>query len=368
MRFARAKKTAMPAGIGILGILLLAITAVSAHGCSNEPDTARRQMFALGTLVDITLYPAPTDAAAGFQAVESVLREQEQRWRAWPRAGRNDHGELISLNRSLQAGESVDISPQLETGIRAAQKLAEQSGQRFNPAIGKLVETWQFHVDERPDAPPPDEKVIKDLVSANPTLDDLKRGESGKWHSVNQALYLDMGAFAKGLAVDAAADALLEAGIENGIVNAGGDLVALGSHGERAWRIGVRDPRGEGVLAAIEVTGRTAVFTSGNYERKFEYQGERYHHVLDPQTGYPARGTISMTVMHADAARADAAATALFVAGDGWRDVARAMNMDKVMRVDDEGNISITAAMRPMVSFPDGNPANLEVIRLEVPE
>lgn len=352
--------------------LLLALT-LTLPACGKEPEAARRQFFALGTLVDITLYPAPENADDRFREAEATLRLQERRWRAWPDEASDTFGDipddnadaidnLVALNQRLQAGESAAISPELESGIRLATCLAEQSGQRFNPAIGELVEAWQFHIDERPDAPPPADDIVNALVAAAPTLDDLQQLDSGEWRSNKPALYLDMGAFAKGLAVDAVADQLLDGGVRNGIVNAGGDLVVLGTHGNRPWRIGVRHPRADGVLAAIEIEGRAAVFTSGDYERKFEYQDKRYHHILDPQTGYPARGSISVTVVHPEAARADAAATALFVAGDDWRKVAAAMQVDKVMRVDDEGRISITRALRDSVSFPDGEPAKLEVV------
>ena len=168
---------------------------------------------------------------------------------------------------------------------------------------------------------------------------------------------LDLGGFAKGVAVQRAVDLLLAQGIEHAIVNAGGDLRAVGRHGDRPWRVGVRDTRGPGVLALIEIAGDESVFTSGDYERYFMHEGRRYHHILDPRTGYPARGLASVTVIHPDAGLADAAATALFVAGPGeWPGVASALGTDMVMVVTDDGGIEMSPAMEPRIRFPGEKP------------
>jgi FAD:protein FMN transferase len=149
--------------------------------------------------------------------------------------------------------------------------------------------------------------------------------------------------------------ALLRAhGIEHAIVNAGGDLRAIGRRGERPWRIGIRAPRDSRVLAAIEVRDDEAVFTSGDYERYFEYQGRRYHHILDPRSGYPTEGITSVTILHANAGLADAAATALLVAGPAdWPAMAAALGVRSVMVVLADGAIELTELMEPRTWFTD---------------
>jgi thiamine biosynthesis lipoprotein len=145
---------------------------------------------------------------------------------------------------------------------------------------------------------------------------------------------------------------LAELGIRNAIINSGGDLRATGSAVGRPWRIGIRNPHGEGAMALIETHGDEAIFTSGNYERYHEYEGRRFGHIIDPRSGYPAEGVQSVTVIHASATTADAAATALFVAGaDAWPEVAAAMDVDHVMLLDDQGTIQLTPAMAERVEL-----------------
>ena len=122
---------------------------------------------------------------------------------------------------------------------------------------------------------------------------------------------LNFGAFAKGYAIDQSMKHLHAEGIQNVVINAGGDLSVSGSHGERPWRIGIRHPRKEQSLAWIDARDNESIFTSGDYERFYFYNNKRYHHILDPSTGYPAWGTASVTVIHDNAGEADAAATAI---------------------------------------------------------
>jgi thiamine biosynthesis lipoprotein len=141
-------------------------------------------------------------------------------------------------------------------------------------------------------------------------------------------------------------------GVDDAIVNAGGDLRAIGTHGDRPWRIGIRHPRADGVIASVELGRDESVFTSGDYERYFLFRGKRYHHILDPRTGYPARGTASVTVISRDPGAADAAATALVVAGpDEWQAIAWSMGIRNVMLIDHQGRAHVTPSMAKRIRF-----------------
>jgi thiamine biosynthesis lipoprotein len=192
-------------------------------------------------------------------------------------------------------------------------------------------------------------------------MDDIHI-ENNVLRSDNPMVKLGFGGFAKGTAVDTAIEALKQQGIQNAIINIGGDLRAIGRHGDRPWRIGIRHPRQEGqMLASIAINDDESVFTSGDYERYFTYEGQRYPHILDPRTGYPARDNISVTVVHRQAALADAAATALVVAGDKWPEIAASLGVDHVMLMRADGQIEMTPAMTEQVRL--SNPAIEPVIR-----
>ena len=115
-------------------------------------------------------------------------------------------------------------------------------------------------------------------------------------------------------------------------------------------------------MASIELAGDASVFTSGDYERFFEVDGKRYHHIIDPRSGWPANKTTSVTVIHDNAAMADAASTALFVAGpDDWIEIARNMHIELVMLIDTDGIIHMTPAMQSRISLEPDTDAEIRL-------
>ncbi|MGD8689623.1 MAG: FAD:protein FMN transferase [Gammaproteobacteria bacterium] len=330
-------------------VVCLLLAALAA--CTSPPADYRQQFFAMGTLVEVETWGVPRDqAVAAVDAVRQRLTAFDHKWNPW------GDGELARVNAALAKGRSMRLSAAMARGVRQAMGLAEASGERFDPAIGDLIRLWGFDADERPDGPPPAQDAIARLVATRPRMSDLHL--AGRQLSADKTdIVLDFGGFAKGLAVDRAIEVLRSHGVNNAIVNAGGDLRAIGRHGDRPWRIGIRNPRGPGIMASLEVSGDQSVFTSGDYERYFTWKGRRYHHILNPRTGYPSEGVTSATVVHANAATADAAATALMVAGpDDWVAVARAMHLKQVMLVDSDGTVQLSPAMAACIEFPGDQP------------
>ncbi len=325
-------------------LLLLLPGLISCGG--SQPSLHRAQLLSLGTLVDVSLWGAsPRQITEAERIIQEELDRIHTTLHAW------QPGPLMEVNRRLAEGSWFHCPPEILPLIEQGKRLYRSSGGLFNPAMGRLVGLWGFHSDDLPGGPPPSADEIDRFLANLPGMEAIEiKGEQIR--GTNPALQLDFGAFAKGYAVDRIIERLRSIGIRNAIVNAGGDLRAIGRHGERAWRIGIRQPRGEGVLASLELGEDESVFTSGDYERFYIYQGKRYHHILDPRTGAPARGASSVTVVHREAAEADAAATALFVAGpQGWQDVARRMGIEQVMLVDDKGNVWMTPAMAARIRF-----------------
>ncbi len=326
-------------------ILAVGLFGVGLTACGGETPVHEEQFMGLGTVVSIQL--AGVDEATAEEAIAAIREDLDyiqDGWYPWR------SGSLARNNMLLETGGEFTSSPGVLRLVQKARPLEEASDGLFNPTLARLTEAWGFH-EEDAAGPPPDDETIAAIVEAEPSLADIET-DGIRMRSDNAAVQLDFGGFAKGVAVDRAMEELRERGIDNAIVNLGGDLRGIGDRGDRPWRIGVQDPRGDGVLASLTIEGDEAIFTSGDYERGFEHDGTHYHHILDPRTGRPARGTASVTVIHDNGATADAAATALFIADtDQWPAIARAMGIEAVLRVADDGSIQMTSAMAERVTF-----------------
>ncbi len=324
---------------------LVLTTAVLLSACSR-PELHHAQLFSMGTLVDISLWDAsPEQVENAERIIQQQLQGTHNNWHAWR------PGPLTETNQQLRTGEWSICPPVVLPLISQAKQLYRRSNGLFNPAIGQLVSLWGFHSDTLPQGPPPEPTAIANLITQKPGMDAIAINGQ-RIRSTNPTVQLDFGAFAKGYAIDQIIEKLVDTGINNAIINAGGDLRAIGRHGNRPWRIGIRNPRQAGVLAGIELTEDESVFTSGDYERSYEYDGKRYHHIIDPRTGYPTQGVRSVTVIHHNATEADAAATALFVAGPrNWYQAALQLNIKYAMLVDDKGVIHMNPAMANRVQF-----------------
>lgn len=331
-----------------------------AVGSARPAAVVRERMYVFGTLVEVEVHTTGGEAArdAARDAIAAVSRDfivQNREWHAWK------PGALHDLNLALAAGRTHKADPVLLPLLRDARTLSLASGGLFNPAIGRLVGQWGFHDDLPPTGAPPDGASLTAALRQPPSMGDLVI-EGDRVSSRNPHLQIDLGGYAKGVALDRALDRLAGLGFGNALVNLGGNLAISGRHGDRPWHIGVRHPQGEGALAAVEVEGRNAVVTSGTYERYREHAGRRYHHIIDPRTGQPAEHVASATVIHPDASRADAAATALVVAGRAdWVGVARDMGVDSVMLVDDAGRVQLTPDMAARVRFL-ARPAHVKIV------
>ncbi len=327
--------------------------------CSREPQVEQHTVFVFGTLVEITLTGVEKgEAESAFLDVERQLLDYHSQWTPW-----EEDSDLSRLNKAIKDKQPLTIPPSLEPLIRESRIHYRSSEGLFNPAIGGLIKLWQFHRHDEPGIQPPDDEAIQALLRQAPAIDDIEQ-DGDMAHSSNSRVDLNFGAFAKGYAIEQAIATLADVGIENAIINAGGDLVVAGSKQQRNWRIGIRHPREEGTIASLNALPGEAVFTSGDYERYYVHEGKRYNHILDPRTGYPAMVSQSVTVIDTDPGKADAAATALFVAGpEDWHRIARSMGIRYAMLIDAEGTIYMNPAMQKRLRFE--NAADLNIVLSE---
>jgi len=304
------------------------------------------ELFVFGTIVEIKLWGAsPEEASHAFAELQQMFQGLHRDWHAW------EPGQLSNINAAFAEGRPATANEDIIVMVRRSQEIEELTGGRFNPAIGALIKLWGFHTSNYPiEGPPPSQDQISQILDRKPSSRDIIINGL-EMRTDNPAVQLDFGGIAKGYAVDLTIARLRAMGINNAIANAGGDLRAIGSHGDRPWRVAVRKPGG-GNIGSVQVQGDEAIFTSGNYERFRQDQHERYPHVIDPGTGWPAKDIASVTIITDEGLLADAAATALLVAGlDAWPEVARALKLDQVAVVDESGTIYLTPKMEQRIQY-----------------
>jgi len=328
-------------------VLLLALTL---SACS-EPESFHQEAYVFGTRVDLTVYDASLEEAE--VAMAAVLQEFDRlhhAYHAW------EPSELTELNEAIARGESHEVSDELGQLLRDAKQVSIDGDELFDPAIGQLIALWGFHDDEfEPNIP--DQVDIEVLLAANPRMSDLTI-DGNTVHSSNPAVQIDLGGYAKGFALDRAADILREHGMENALINIGGNIKAMGSKGGTPWRVGIQHPREPRPLATLPLYDGEAIGTSGDYQRFFEVDGKRYPHLLDPRSGYPATDTQALTVLVKPRDEvgtwSDATSKSPFIAGDDWMTYINRYDIDHAMRVDADGNILVTRDFRARLQIPSG--------------
>ena len=278
-----------------LGLLLL----YAARRPAPPPRSEGR--FLMDTLVTVTVWglsETRSDEAldAAFAALEAVDREMAR-----------IPGTPLSLLNEGGGGRPLPATAEV---VEASLAWARGTSGAFDPTVAPLLDLWA--VWEGPHPPPSPAQVQEALARVG--------WQRVRWDPAAGALdlggtELDLGGIAKGYALDKAAEALRSRGAADFIVNAGGDLFVAGSKGDAPWKVGIQHPRGPEPFLRVVAPREGSLVTSGDYERAYEWEGERYHHVVDPRTGRPARGCRSVTIWAPRAIDADALATAVFVLG-----------------------------------------------------
>jgi len=287
---------------------LLGSAAVLLFSCSgNDQDGLYRvNRLLMGTYVQITLPGTSERVKEAAQAVVDEIKRVEDLTSC------HKPSDLTAINDASGRGP-LQINEELLGLLREGLTIAGETGGTFDPTVGPLTRLWDFSAGE-PRLPERSEiekavaKVGWKRIRIAPATGTVFLPEAG--------MALDLGAVAKGYALDRAAAVIRQFGLTGGLVNAGGDVLALGEKGPgKPWRVGVQDPRdGKSIIAVAALKNRVIV-TSGDYERFFIKDGTRYHHILDPRTGYPAQGLRSVTIVANRGVTADAVATAVFVLG-----------------------------------------------------
>jgi thiamine biosynthesis lipoprotein len=307
-----------------------------------------------GTLVDISIY-GETDERARFLAnnILADFQNLHKQLHAWKPVSGNKLSELGELNAAISAGnQAVKVSPALANMLLDATDLSLKSNGLFNPAIGHLISTWGFQRDEF-SAVNVNETAVKNLLHAQPRMTDLVI-KANSIYSTNPTVKLDLGGYAKGYALDIAASYLRKEQAKNALINIGGNVIALGKHGDNPWRVGIQHPRAPTAIATLDLADGWAIGTSGDYQRYFMLNGQRYCHIIDPRTGYPAQQTQSVTVLVPPQASnktqagvlSDVVSKPIFIETAANRSAAaQAFGIENFMVIDAQAAIFVSAKM-----------------------
>jgi thiamine biosynthesis lipoprotein len=289
----------VPAVFALSGLVL------GGSGCA-KPLPAQSE-FVLGTICTVNLYNAGSSRV--YREIFDRLREIENEMSA-----NLEDSELERINR-MAGVEAVPVHGDLLEIIEKALYYADISGGAFDPAVGPLVKLWGIGSDS-PHIPSQEEiDSLLPLVNRR----DIKIDRQNMTVFLRQpGMRLDLGAIAKGYAADETVAIIRNAGIRRGVIDLGGNIFAYGEKEDGSpWRIGIQNPlgdRGE-YIGVMEVRNKTIV-TSGVYERFIEAGGKRYHHLLSPETGFPAdNGLLSVTIVADSSIDADGLSTAAFILG-----------------------------------------------------
>jgi thiamine biosynthesis lipoprotein len=329
--------------------LLALFFAIALAGCSRPAPIQQQEAYVFGTRVEVLV--VDPDPEKGRAAIAAVLREFDRLHRtyhAW------QPSELSAVNDAIAAGRPQTVSPELARLVLDNQELASRGSYLFDPGIGRLIALWGFHSDEFK-AELPKAADIDAWLKSKPSIADLEV-KGNVVTSRNRQVALDFGGHLKGWALDRAASILRAQGVRNALINIGGNVMAMGDKQGRKWRVGIQHPRQAGPMATLELNDGEAIGTSGDYQRFFEVDGQRYPHLLDPRTGYPASHTEAVSVLIPTGERAgelsDATSKPIFIAGpDGWREQAKSIGVEMVLRIDAKGRIFVTEAFRKRLKF-----------------
>ncbi len=326
------------------------IVAILLASCGREP-LVQTQSYVFGTLVDISIYGE--SEAKAHQVTAQVLQNFQQlhhQLHAW-----KETSELSQLNQAFAAGnQPIKVAPELSKMLLQATQLSIQSDGLFNPALGHLINVWGFQRDEFTPVQINDADIQK-WVKAKPVMSDIVI-KNEMVYSTNPAVRLDLGGYAKGYALDQAAKILREQGVKNALVNIGGNIIALGAHGDKPWRVGIQHPRIAKPMATLELLDGWAVGTSGDYQRYFELNGQRYCHILDPRSGYPSQGTQAVTVLIPPGENAgvmsDVASKPIFISAENAKaEAAKKMHVAFYLIVNAQGKVTVSEEMNRRLNW-----------------
>ncbi len=282
----------------IVGLIVLFVTIfVAGYGYFHRIHSYQKDMFLLDTIITAQIETRNKNGDEVLEQLADFIKDADSLYSCYKK-----NGTVWKINNSLK--DSIPISQDIYKMLKIGKKLYGQTDSLYDLTIGRLTDIWDFEKKTVPT------KAQIDSAMANAGYDKIELGEN--YIKRKSGIKLNFGSIAKGLIIDKSIEFLKERKIAKGLINAGGDIRMFGY--KKPVKIGVQHPRkADGEIIGTITVKNKAVVTSGDYERYFFKNGKRYHHIINPKTGYPANNCISVTVIADSAEIADAYSTALFL-------------------------------------------------------
>ncbi|MCR5272503.1 MAG: FAD:protein FMN transferase [Lachnospiraceae bacterium] len=323
-------------------IIASLLTVLCLGGCGAKKAEAEEEtinLFAMDTIMSITAYGE--NASEALSEAKSEITDIENAVSATI-----ETSEVYKLNEEKKVTASEDTISIIEQSL----KISEMTDGLFDVSIYPVMKAWGFTTEEYR-VPSGDElNELLNFVDYTQINVDSESNEVG----IPEGFEIELGGITKGYTSSKIADILRSDGVESALINLGGNIEVVGSKIDGTdWRIGIEDPDNSGEYICAVAVSDKAVVTSGAYERYFEEDGEVYHHIIDPNTGYPAdSGVKSVSVISSDGALADGLSTSLFIMGydravEFWKEYGE--DFDFII-VDDEDNIYVTEGIAENVT------------------
>ena len=318
---------------------------MAAPACVKEEMREARSVsaarLAMGSTLALTSWSADERAAkAAFDEVFDEFARLDALMSTWI-----PESDVTRINRGAGV-EGVPVSAEVREVLAIARQISEWTGGKFDVTFGALSGLWKFDHDR--------DNLVPDMhiVRARLPLIDYRairvNDAAGTVFLARNGMSIHLGGVGKGYALDRAAEVLRRRGLHDFMVQSGGDIYVSGLKDGKPWRLGIQDPRGAANRSFAELDLSNGTFsTSGDYERSFLKDGRRYHHILDPATGEPARGTRSVTIVANRAVLADGLSTGVFLLGPeaGMALIERLPDVEGVI-VSDRNEVLISSGLR----------------------
>lgn len=342
----------------LLSVLTLILVGWFLLSQATQTPRYHVKSFIFGTMVDIHIVDKEeTEARALADHVLADFRLLHDQWHAWKAQGNGQLSRLQQINQAIANQQAIQLETEEQQLFESLNQLSQASNGLFNPAIGQLINYWGFQSDQF-DPIEIDPVKVSHLFAKRASLTDLQVTGT-ELRSNNPAVSLDLGGYAKGYALDRAIDYFARNGVKNALVNIGGNIKVLGKNDDQPWQVGIQHPRQANAMASLALPSGWAVGTSGDYQRYFMHDGQRYCHLIDPRTGYPVQHTQSVTVLIApnhplgtNGVLSDVLSKPLFIGkGAEKQALAKKLSLENFLIVDADGKIQVSKGMQSQLQW-----------------